>query len=508
MSIGSPSFWLEEVALPLGAVGMEAVPIGALLILGAAWQANDPTQALLPVWALLVIELGVFWLERWLLTLSWSRLRLNSLLAVLWLLLLSLVWYVRFYQASGPLWSFRWLSASVDGLTQDDTQAVTLVALAVLLTVLWLRGMTLAREPKDYYLISRNFKIGFALLILPFVFSGAFPPQIRDVLALQLGLLLPLFLFLGLSALSLARLAEIRRERRGAGSPPPKLLRRWLLAMLSVSGALALLLLALELIFSYQTLQVLIAALQPLVDAVGTVLGWLVIAVAYIFYGIYLLIYLGVKALYSLFASGKQPVQPPQPPPGKPLPQNTHPPGVPADWLAIGRWALIVVAVVVLLAFLLRALLAVRPQDTVNAEEERENLDAMGLLGAQLRGLFAGLAARFRRQGAQGVGSGDGLSAASVRALYRRMLAQVAALGLGRRAQETPQELAERLVVALPSSEAIVLTDLAALTTAYEQARYGEQEPPPERLTTLQESTDRLLSHLSEQNQQMQPSSS
>ena len=46
----------------------------------------------------------------------------------------------------------------------------------------------------------------------------------------------------------------------------------------------------------------------------------------------------------------------------------------------------------------------------------------------------------------------------------------------------------------------------AALTTAYEQARYGEQEPSQERLTTLQESTDRLLKHLSEQPQQTQPS--
>ncbi len=478
------------------------MPIGALLILGAAWQANDPTQVLLPVWALLVIELGVFWLGRWLLTLSWSRRRLNTLLVILGLLLLILAWYVRFYQDSGPLWSFGWLSASLDGLTQDDTQAITLVALAVLLAVLCLRGMTLAREPKDYDMISRNFKVGFALLILPFVFSGAFPPQIRDVLALQLGLLLPLFLFLGLSALSLARLAEIRRERRGAGGSPPKLLRRWLLAMLSVSGALALLLLALELIFSYHTLQALIAALQPLVDAVGTVLGWLVIAVSYAFYGIYLLIYLGFKALYALLKRESDLSQISQPNPTNSLPPNSNPPGLSDGWFAFGRWALIVLAVVVLITFLLRALLAVKPQDTVNAEEERETLDALSMLGAQLRGLFAWMAARFRWQGAQGAGSGDGLSAASVRALYLRVLTRVAALGLGRRAQETPQELAERLVVALPSSEAVVLTDLAVLTTAYEQARYGEQEPPPGRLTTLQESTDRLLSYLNEQNQQ------
>ncbi len=506
MSIGRPFFWLEEIALPLGAVGIEAVPIGALLILGAAWQANDPTQVLLPVWALLGIELGVFWLGRWLLRRSWSRLWFNTLLAVLWLLLLILAWYVRFYQDSGPLWSFGWLNASLEGLTRDDSKAVTLVALAVLLAVLWLRGMTLAREPKDYDLISRNFKVGFALLILPFVFSGFFPPQIREALALQLGLLLPLFLFLGLSALSLARLAEIRRERRGAGSPPPQLLRRWLLTMLTVSGALALLLIALELIFSYQTLQALIGALQPLVDAVETVLGWLVIAVAYVFYGFYYLMYLAAKALKSLFTPEKNPTEPPQPQPHKPSPFDTRPPGTPGDWLAFGRWALIVVAVVLLLAVLLRVLLAVIPQDTVNAEEERENLDAMRMLGAQLRGVFSALAARFRRQGAQGAGSGDGLPAASVRALYRRVLVQVAALGLGRRAQETPQELAERLVVALPASEALVLTDLAVLTTAYEQARYGEQEPPPGRLTTLQESTDRLLSYLNEQNPPTQSS--
>lgn len=472
------------------------MPLGALLILGAAWQTNDPTQALLPIWALLLIELGAFWLGRWLLKLTWSRLRLNILLGVLYLLLVGTVWYFRFYQNSGPLWSFHWISVSLDALTRDDNQVLTLIGMAVLLVVLWLRGMALARDPKDHSLISRNFKIGFALLVLPFVFGGVFSPTIREALGLQLGLLLPLFLFLGLSALSLARLAEIRRERRGAGSPPPHLLRRWLLAMLTVSGALALLLLVLELIFSYHTLQALIRALEPFVDAVGTIFGWLVVVVAYVFYGIYYLVYLGAKALKSLFTPVQHPIQPPQPQPNKPLPFNTNPPGTPSDWLAFGRWALLVVAVVVLLAFLLRALLAIIPQDRVNGEEERENLDAMGLLGAQLRGLLAAVTARFRRQGVQNAGSSDGVPAASVRALYRRLLARVAALGLGRRAQETPQELAERLVVALASEEVVVFTDLAILTTAYEQARYGEREPAPERLTILQESTDRLLDRL------------
>ena len=62
----------------------------------------------------------------------------------------------------------------------------------------------------------------------------------------------------------------------------------------------------------------------------------------------------------------------------------------------------------------------------------------------------------------------------SVRLVYREVLRVAAALGLGRQPAETPDEYALRLEGAAGGAGAA--SDLAALTAAYDQARYGETE--------------------------------
>ena len=63
----------------------------------------------------------------------------------------------------------------------------------------------------------------------------------------------------------------------------------------------------------------------------------------------------------------------------------------------------------------------------------------------------------------------------SIRAIYRRLLARAAALGLARRGDETPHEYLARLRGALPAGE----RDAALLTGLYTRARYGPGEPAP-----------------------------
>ena len=106
-------------------------------------------------------------------------------------------------------------------------------------------------------------------------------------------------------------------------------------------------------------------------------------------------------------------------------------------------------------------------------DEEREGLDAAGLLRRQARDLLAAL----RRRNA--AAERDPLAPGSARWLYRETLRAGTAAGVARRAGETADEYSQRLAQTLhargaPSDE----SGLAALTQAYDDARYGERAEP------------------------------
>jgi hypothetical protein len=177
---------------------------------------------------------------------------------------------------------------------------------------------------------------------------------------------------------------------------------------------------------------------------------------------------------------------------------------VPSEWLIVAQWVLIALGIIILLIIFIRLFRRIRAwRLDETQDEERENLGAANVLGAQLRALLAGLAARFQRK-PSAEDDGNMLARHPVRALYQRVLRQAATHGLGRRATETPQEFALRLgpAVAAPSpgtAPGSADSDLEALTKAYEQARYGDYEAPAGQITTLTSNADRLLQRLAQQ---------
>jgi hypothetical protein len=82
-----------------------------------------------------------------------------------------------------------------------------------------------------------------------------------------------------------------------------------------------------------------------------------------------------------------------------------------------------------------------------------------------------------------------------VRSLYRDILAAAASRGIGRRNVETPDEFAARLAGALNSSAEEA--DVAALTDAYDAARYGEREPERAQFGSLRSAAQRLVRRIS-----------
>jgi hypothetical protein len=517
--LSSASFWLEGLALPLAAIILEALPVSAWLQLGAAWLANDAAQVLLPTWGIIAFLLAAFGISRWLAAHPSLTRWPTVLISLGWVLSLLLAWYFRFYTPVGALWQSAWLVTLLADLQAGSGQFAGVLGMVLLLTYLWWRGLHLGRASIEFDEVSLRFKLGAAAVVLTLLFLGTIPPTVRSSLEVQLGFTLPVFLFAGLAALSLARLAEIQRTRRQRSDPQANPTRSWVVALLVLSAGLILLTLVIEQLFSYRTWLALIKALQPVWDGIATVLGWIALGLAYLLYWIFNPL---VDWLRALLSSNQQST-PSRPIGATPptLPQNGNGNGLPAEWEAIGQWVLIGVGVIVLLLILWRAFrlfASWRSADT--EEEERENLGATRVLGEQLRNLLASLAARFQRRQpgeapieAQETGS-------TVRALYRRVLRQAQAQGQGRQAPETPDEFAQRLRPLLleepakpvPSEENLSVQptppnkwpelpadpqqELAALTTAYEQTRYGDQEPSPEELQTLTEGLDHLLGRL------------
>jgi hypothetical protein len=317
--------------------------------------------------------------------------------------------------------------------------------------------------------------------------------------------MLPGFLFIGLAALSLGRLSEIRHARRAKGATHADPTRLWVMALLVLSATLLLVFLGIEQAFSDQAFLGVASAVQPLWNGITAVVGWLAVGLAYL---IYWILYPFDLLIHWIFRNGRPAAnQTPQ----SAIPQTPHAKGaaaLPTEWLDAGHWALIALGVLLLLLILIRAFrgFAARRRDD-DQDEEREDLGAVNVLGAQLRALLANLAARFQsRPSAED--EGNSLSERSVRALYRRVLRQAAARGLGRRTAETPQEFARRLgsvIARLPgdaASENVAVAadhDLEALTAAYEQARYGEYELSATQIDALTPDVERLLERLGQQ---------
>lgn len=466
--------------------------LGVWLQLFATWTSNDPAQALLPSWALFLILLAAFWLAQWLaaqhLPGKWPAL----VIILGWVVLILVSWYLRLFRTSSAFWQVGWLATLLQDVQTDSGQTSSAIGLAFIIAVLWWRGIHLGRSRLEIDGISRSFKIGFGALVVALLLIGTAPSQARETLSIQLGLALPLFLFLGLAALSLARLADIRRRRRERSGSPADPTRSWITSLLAISAALVLLTLGIEQLFSFKTWLALLAWLKPVGDAIVTVIGWIVVGIAFVFYWAYYLVAQGFLALFSGGHQKPPPTQPPGTP--RPLPPNGNSGGIPADWLVVIRYGLIVIGAAVLLLILWRAFRtfsAWRRDDA--ADEERESLGAARVMGAQLRALLAALAARFQRAATEGGGAGE-QPASTIRLLYRRVLQQAAIRGLTRAPAETPKEFAQRLApLVSPNSSG---DDLEALTAAYEQTRYGNREPSSPQVAALSERTEHLLRRL------------
>lgn len=163
------------------------------------------------------------------------------------------------------------------------------------------------------------------------------------------------------------------------------------------------------------------------------------------------------------------------------------------------RWAALALVIgLVIIAFAL-SVRRLRTTPAAPEDETRESILTTDLLQEQLGGLWN----RWfqRRRGAQDPFlSLDGESdlRRRIRARYQELLAGAATIGAARTPAETPQEYGRHLSASwqTPQHPSDVAADLATLTAAYQQARYGADTPSAAEVDAAEGAWQRLLQRL------------
>jgi hypothetical protein len=327
---------------------------------------------------------------------------------------------------------------------------------------LWWWGLRTGSETPGYDLLARDFQLGLLGLLVVLGINTAAAALPRAAL---LGSLL-VYLGVGLFLLALGSFQSTRRYERRYGEQDLPLPSHWWATVGTVVAALLLVALLLSLFFAPGTLGRLAELLGTLLALIGQVVAALVTIVSYPI--ILLLSWLLSFITLRPFEGELPEIVLPQGQAG-PLSdlagQGSAAGGDPtAVWVAGGVVTVIVIVILFVLA--LRRFRTPAGEDDV--AETHEGILSLDLLKAQL----AGLLRRGRRPDAPPPPyiplEGDD-PATRIRRTYQQFLQWAAAHGHARTPGTTPEKLSQELSASFPAWDA----QFAAITAAYQEARYG-----------------------------------
>ncbi len=452
---------------------LEVAPIQAALSVYAVTQAGSLADTFGPLWLLAVVLL-LFALARWWLGRSgpvWLTI-VSLLLGLAALGLFARFSPTAYGDAPGGLLAARWLDQLQIDAAYNTSRFNDLFSILPFTVYLGWRGLTLGGPLPRIGVTLRRYTFSLAVVMLACVGALAAPNAQQPALQSMLLKLLALDVFAGLAVAALARRGDGRESSQGTTSAETT---RWLLTALGAAALVVLVAFVLGLALNLHLAHALHVAFSPVGAAVNVALAWLTTSIAYLLWIIF------VKTIGALFF--KHPAfYLTQPHSGSPLPSKT-----PKQVLAPPPHALIVaagviVALLVITAIIVAVYIAVRavlrvihPIAEPEVDEDREALDARGLLRRQARDFLAGL---WRRNGDES----DPLPAGSARWLYRETLRAGAAAGVARRDGETADEYSQRLTrFAQERDVSVDDGGLAELTHVYDDARYGDRTAAPPR---------------------------
>lgn len=465
---------------------LEVAPLEALLLMYAAASATPLSQAFGPLW-LIVATLLVFALARWRLERRGAGLvALTSLLIGAGAFVLFVALSPTAYGATpGGLFSARWLLQLQGDIALDAPRVNGLLSIAPFVAYLGWRGLTLGGPLPRVETTLRRFTISMTAEIIACLGAIAAPASAQASLTAALLATLALNVFAGLAAAALARRGTWH-DLLGDEATNAETLR-WVLTACGAAATVIVVALAAGLPLSLVQGRSLLAALSPVGDTLNAALAWLTNALAYALWFAFVRT-LGAWLFQNVSFNEQQPQR------GAPAAHSPpHHVVTPPHALIIAAETLIIAAIVTVIVLgvvlAVRSLLrATRAPDEPEQDEDRESLDARGLLRRQWRDLLA------RLWGGAGAQDVDPLPRGGVRWLYRELLRAGAAAGLARRASETADEYNQRLALTLRERGAGDELYLTALTEDYDNARYGDRAatPSPRAAEEAQRATSAL----------------
>lgn len=481
---------LYGLAFAIGAVLLEALPVWSILQVGAAIQTDNLATVALPLWYLVLAVAVARWIGH-----AGRRLDASALmLAALPLVAISILLAFRIspsaygYVLGGPL-DFTWLDALIRDMLAGSGRISNILGLLLLIGYLWWRGLRGGRATPSLNAVRTTFAYSLAAVIGTIAIASVVRGSSQAQLEGRLAILLPCEVFAGLMALALMRSSSDATRDADVSQGDTSGRRPWLALALSLAGVVVGLALLLSAFISFDVVTAALVGLGPVGEALAAGLEWLIYGFAYL---LYLVLGTPIQFIFDRLRSARPPrvAQPPAPPKHACQTPACISHVTPAQGIAVAIvLALIGLGLLTLLLYAVyRSLRAVRLHVVEpDAAEERESLDARGILRAQLRDLLAGL----RRASTQ---AEVDLPATSVRRIYRDFLLAAATLGLGRQSAETPDEYLQRMSIAAPTSADG--DDLSVLTEAYDHARYAETEPDRAERLGLRARAERVVSHL------------
>ncbi|MDE3229777.1 MAG: DUF4129 domain-containing protein [Chloroflexota bacterium] len=444
---------------------LEVLPIqAAALVMAGSTGFLD--QQFGPFW-LIVATLLAFALARWRIGGSHPVWVTSTYLPIG---ALAIVCFIRlsptaYGSAPGGILSTAWLDQLGVDAAYSTQRFNGLFAIIPLVIYLGWRGIALGGPLPRIETALRRYMLSLAVVILACIGGLSAPQATQTPLQSALLLVVALDVFAGLAAAALARRGGGREwAEQGSGAETA----RWLLTALGAAAVVVGAAFALGLAVNLRLA-------RPLIAALGVIGGWLNVGITWLTGAIaYVLWVLFANTLGAwLFHNEAFYVTPPRSLSG-PV-QRPHKSVLvpPPHWLVM---AAEVVAIALVVALVLGALFlavrlalrVVRPPEDPELDEEREALDAGGLLRRQIADMLGG----WRRRPAS---EPDPLAPGGVRWLYRETLRAGAAVGLARRPGETADEYSKRLAV-IAHEQGEDGLGLTALTRAYDDARYGERD--------------------------------
>jgi uncharacterized protein DUF4129 len=459
-------------ALPfLALLALEVAPLQAWLDMYPTTQQGGNPQPAAP-FAMTLVIFALFALAR---RLS-SRFGVAAVVGA-WLLAacIALVAVIRFSPwmfggSTEPLYSVDWFGALATG-NFDPSPIAPLLALVAY--VGW-RGTVIGGPAPAISRVSRRFAIGLSALVLAIFGSLATQSGFKGQVDGALLALLALEGFAGMAALAMAR-TRADAGQTGTRMPGADYSGRWQVAAVGIAFVVMLVVTLIGALLNLSGVKSLIVALAPVGDGINVVLYWIVYSYAYV-------LYLLSVAWASLFISpdrSNHPIKLPQPMPG---PQTSRLPqflqAVVGEAAAVGLIVAVLITVLLVVIYAIRtARGATKTLVDEEIEEEREGLDAASLLRQQARDRLKG----WRRR--RPVREHDDLRRDGMRAHYRQIMRAGADLGYERQPNETADEYADRLGAAIGARNrklgVIAQQQMRELAVAYDEARYGADDPDP-----------------------------